>query len=42
MKKILNKVKDKIKSFGFNDDSGEEFDEYLEIDTNPKKPKKNS
>ena len=40
MKKILNKVKDKIKSFGFNDDSGEEFDEYLEIDTNPKKPKK--
>ncbi|MBN2367487.1 cell division protein SepF [Candidatus Woesearchaeota archaeon] len=38
MKKFLMKVKDRVKSWGFDDEASEEFEEeYLELDTNVKK-----
>lgn len=38
MKKFLNSLKDKVKSWGFDDEEEQEFeDEYLELNTNEKK-----
>ena len=38
MKKFFQKIKDKVKNWGFDDESPEEFEEeYLELDTNSKK-----
>ncbi|MBT5022499.1 cell division protein SepF [Candidatus Woesearchaeota archaeon] len=38
MKKFFGSLKDKVKSWGFDDDSEEFEEEYLELDTNIKKP----
>jgi SepF-like predicted cell division protein (DUF552 family) len=39
MKNFFKKVKDKVKSWGFDDDASEEVEEeYLELDTTAKKP----
>ena len=38
MKKFLNSLKDKVKSWGFDEEEEKEFeDEYLELNTNEKK-----
>ena len=43
MKKFFNSIKDKVKSWGFDDDSSEELDEeYLELDTDEAKRSKSS
>jgi SepF-like predicted cell division protein (DUF552 family) len=43
MKKFINSIKDKVKSWGFDDDSSEELDEeYLELDTDEAKKGKSS
>jgi SepF-like predicted cell division protein (DUF552 family) len=34
MKKLIKGIRDKVKSWGFDDDSEEFTDEYLELDTN--------
>lgn len=39
MKKILNSIKNKVKSWGFDEDSDDSEEEYLELDTNPKRAK---
>jgi SepF-like predicted cell division protein (DUF552 family) len=39
MKNFFGKIKDKVKSWGFDDDASEEVEEeYLELDTTTKKP----
>jgi SepF-like predicted cell division protein (DUF552 family) len=38
MKKIISKIKDRVKSWGFDDEASEEVEEeYLELDTSAKK-----
>ena len=43
MKKFINSIKEKVKSWGFDDDSSEDLDEeYLELDTDEMKKSKSS